>query len=474
MIAVACTLLSAAGFYFSLGLGSQWWLAWLAPIPILWLAFGESKTWAAFLASWAAFALGGTSWLRAYAGVLPGAVLILGIGVPALMFAVAVTGARRLQRTHGPIAAMLTFAALWTAFDLLASFGSIGSCGSPATAEVGAPMLMQSAALIGFLGITFLLGAVAAGIALSLRTRTLAPAGVGIALFISNAAYGYVRLSSPPDGSMKVALIDSDDAFVDDRSVDKRATFAVIRAYAAEIERLRGQQVQLVVLPENIFRVAPEWRDEAEAELAAAANATGATVVIGLNTSTGGARCNVAWAFAPGMTRPATYAKRQLIAVLESSIFAPGPGPCVLSDGIGIEICKDMDSQRMIRLDEMAARPRLLAVPAWDFGADAWGHGRVAVLRSVENGVPLARSARRGLLTLNDRYGRLVAEARTTAGFTTLVGDLPLDGRGGATLYDRIGDSFGWLCLALAACFLGASLRPGRTSRASAATGNSN
>ena len=31
MTAIACALLSAIGFYFSIGLGEQWWLAWLAP-----------------------------------------------------------------------------------------------------------------------------------------------------------------------------------------------------------------------------------------------------------------------------------------------------------------------------------------------------------------------------------------------------------------------------------------------------------
>jgi apolipoprotein N-acyltransferase len=89
----------------------------------------------------------------------------------------------------------------------------------------------------------------------------------------------------------------------------------------------------------------------------------------------------------------------------------------------------------------------LLAVPAWDFHIDDWSHGRVALMRSVENGVPMVRNARDGLLTLNDRYGRIVTRAKTTGPFQTLIGDLPLDGRGGDTIYDRIGDVFGWLCL---------------------------
>ena len=53
MIATACALLSAAGFYFSLGLGNQWWLAWIAPVPVLWFAFGPAKPWTAFLAAFA-------------------------------------------------------------------------------------------------------------------------------------------------------------------------------------------------------------------------------------------------------------------------------------------------------------------------------------------------------------------------------------------------------------------------------------
>src|SRR5437764_1056853 len=106
MIAVACTLLSAVAFYFALGLGTQWWLAWLAPIPVLWFAFGDAKPWVVFLASWVAFALGATNFLPAYGSVLPAAVLIVGISGSALMFAIAVIGAKRLLHTHGPIAAM--------------------------------------------------------------------------------------------------------------------------------------------------------------------------------------------------------------------------------------------------------------------------------------------------------------------------------------------------------------------------------
>jgi hypothetical protein len=103
MTPIACAALSAMGFYFSLGLGDQWWLAWIAPIPILWLAFGDGKAWRIFVAAWAAMALGGSSILRAYAGLLPIPVLVLAIGAPSLLFAVSVIGARWAPHAERPL-----------------------------------------------------------------------------------------------------------------------------------------------------------------------------------------------------------------------------------------------------------------------------------------------------------------------------------------------------------------------------------
>jgi apolipoprotein N-acyltransferase len=463
MTAIACAVLSAAAFFFSLGLGDQWWLAWIAPVPILWFAFGQAKPWTIFLAAFAAFALGGLSLLRAYGGTLPTAVLVLAIGGPALAFAASVVGARRVQRTAGPLAAMFAFAALWTAFDFLSSFSRAGgSVSTPAASQVGAPLFIQGASLFGFVVITFLLGAVAAGIALSIRSRNPVPALIAVALFAMNAGYGYWRISLPPERTLRVALIDSNDVFGPTQRYDRVKAFADIDAYVAQIAKLRDAHVDLVVLPENIARIAPAWQSDAQARLAAAAEDAHATLVAGFNTLLDGAQRNVSWSFVPGSAPPVTYIKRRLVPVLETSIYTPGPGPKVLANGTGLEICKDMDFADMIRADEITTHPQLLAVPAWDFGADDWSHARVAVLRSVENGVPMARSARDGLLTLNDRYGRIVAAARTQDGFRVLIGNLPLAGRGGDTLYDRIGDLFGWLSIALSLGLLGWSFSPRR------------
>ena len=468
MIPVVCALLSAVGFYFSVGLGEQWWLAWLAPVPVLWLAFGKANPWTVFAASFAAVAIGASNVLRAYGDILPTTVLVLAIGVPALTFAISVMGARRVHRALGPFAAMVAFAALWTLFDFLAAFSrGGGSVGTPAAVEVAAPVLIQSAALVSYLAITFLLGFFASGIALSVRTRNPVPAAMAVALFAANAAYGYWRMSSPSWGSTRVALIESDNAVGKFGKADKAATFDAVDRYAAQLAKLQGAHVQLIVLPENISRLAPEWRGEAEAKLQAAVP-EGATLVAGFNTFLDGAQRNVSLAFASGAATPVTYVKRQLVPVLESAVYTPGPGPRMLANGVGLEICKDMDFQAMVRDDAVATHPRLWAVPAWDFDKDDWSHARIAVLRSVENGVPMARTARDGLLTLNDRYGRLVARTRSVGGFTTLIGDLPLDGAGGSTLYDSIGDVFGWLCLVLSGTLVGWAMLRRNPAKASA------
>jgi apolipoprotein N-acyltransferase len=453
MTPVICTVLSAAGIYFSFGLGEQWWLAWLAPVPVLWLAFGDTRPWPVFFAAWGSYALGSTSILRAYAGLLPVPVLVIALVVPAFFFAVAVMGARRVQRVLGPVAAMLAFATLWTAFDFLAAFSPQGgSVATPAAAEVGAPVLIQATSLFGFTVITFLLGFVAAGIALSVRTRKPEPVLMAATIFALNAGYGWWRMSAPPSGTVHAVLIASDDAVGKIRDDDRSTALRAIEAYSREIAKARN--ADLIVLPENMARLAAPWRDAAQQELVGAIAGTKTTLVAGFNIRIANAQHNVSLAFPHGNIRPAIYVKRRLVPGLETAAYVPGTGPGVLADGTGLEICKDMDFQGMIRADAVATRPVLFAVPAWDFGRDDWSHARVAVLRSVENGVPMARTARNGLLTLNDRYGRVIALRKTNGKFAMVSGDLPLDGHGGNTLYDRIGDAFGWLCLLVSAALV--------------------
>ena len=74
---------------------------------------------------------------------------------------------------------------------------------------------------------------------------------------------------------------------------------------------------------------------------------------------------------------------------------------------------------------------------------------RMTTLRGVEGGYSVVRTARQGLLSVSDQYGRMLAEAVSGPQTTTMVASIPTLRLSGPTLYVRIGDLFGWLCVAV-------------------------
>src|SRR5262249_14274040 len=112
----------------------------------------------------------------------------------------------------------------------------------------------------------------------------------------------------------------------------------------------------------------------------------------------------------------------------------------------GMQICKDMDFPGLSR-QYGAKGVGLMVVPAWDFTLDGWLHGRMAVLRGVESGFTIVRTAKQGLLTVSDDRGRvLVQQDATTLRWASLLATAPV--RHDATLYARWGDWFAWLNVA--------------------------
>src|SRR6266516_5136991 len=110
-----------------------------------------------------------------------------------------------------------------------------------------------------------------------------------------------------------------------------------------------------------------------------------------------------------------------------------------------MQICKDMDFPALSR-EYAGDGTNLMLVPAWHFNVDGWLHSRMAVMRAVENGFGLARSARNGLLILSDNRGRILAEAATVPGrFVSITGNVNVSRE--ETFYTRVGDWFAWLCV---------------------------
>lgn len=468
---VICAVLSGILFFISTGLGGTlstgisvfWAIALVAPVPVLWLAFKSDKDWVVFVAALAAGIIGASNILPAYLGTLPAPALAIAVLAPGLILAVSVWGARFVARRLTPISGIVAFAALWAALDYLSAMGPDGAVLSPGYSQMGLAQNIQIASQFGVFAITAVMGLFAASLATYAVTRKNQFALFAVAVIALNAGYGQWRISHAPAGPALHVGLAADDGLVADRfKPDEASAMRVVKAYNTAAETLAGHGSSLIVLPERLAMLKPEWRSTANAAFITTAHIGHATIVAGFDDHAA-ERQNVAQVYFSNGVAPATYAKRRLIPGLES-IFVPGTGSFMLSDRTGVAVCKDMDFPSMIRTDAIL-QPNLYAVPAWDFGKDGVWHARLAIMRGVENGFAVARAANNGLLTLSDAYGRVVALRRSSEGTMVLAeGDLTRGPAG--TLYTRIGDAFAWVASAMALLLLGVAALAKRDSAA--------
>jgi apolipoprotein N-acyltransferase len=439
-----CTALSGVMFYFSQGADDIWWLTWFAAVPLLWLAYGPAKGWQVFVASLAANACGQIYMVQTYGPAMPiAAIAVMMFGWGAL-FAGAVLFAKAAWQRLPPAAALLAFPAVWTAIEygvsLISPHGSWGALGY---SQVSFPPAIQIASLFGLYAITFTLCLFANALALGARGawKTALP---GFAITALVLAFGWFHLGEPQGETLRAAMLaDWDGRLNATRKLDFAATRAMAEQYAAAARQEAEKGARFIVIPETALAADPAWRDRALAPLAQIAREKNVTIVAGVVLVKPWR--NAAISFLPDGSQR-SYDKRHLLLPGEDK-FKPGPGAGPLGDARSVAICKDLDFPRTLRSDAQSGI-RLMAVPANDFVEDGWIHARMAVMRGVENGFAVVRSAFNGLETASDAQGRVLARASTVqAGMVRLSADVPLGP--GPTLYTRIGDVFAWVCLLL-------------------------
>jgi apolipoprotein N-acyltransferase len=452
---IAAGIPSAVFAYLGTGLHPIWWMLWLAPIPVLAIAprLGGS----------AAFFLGSVAWLIGETNQwnyirhevqLPVPIVILYFVVPAVVFGLGVLFTRSFLRRRALFPAALAFPVYWVAYEYLTAITSPHSTwGNLAYTQMNCLPVIQIASITGLWGISFIVflfaGAVAAllsGAGKPWQRRVLA-ATVGFvvcAVFV----FGKARLqSNPPAQSAAVTLIAKDVPMSVYLGSEAQA-LELLREYADEIRRVTPVGTQAVVLPEKIGRVSESALAEVDALFSSAATATRAAIVLGLVRRTPSGAFNSSRFYSADGKLEANYDKHHLVPGVEPE--KSGDKRVILeqpSGRWGLQICKDMDFPRLSR-EYGAESANLLLVPAWDFNLDRWLHARMAVMRAVENGFALARSARNGLLTLTDNRGRILAEAATVPGrFVSITGKVSVMRE--ETFYTRTGDWFAWLCVAM-------------------------
>ncbi len=450
MLAVAPT---AALVWLGTGLHPWWPAVWFAPLPVL--VYATGATW------WRAALIAALAWLGGMLGFwhylhdvlqLPGAVIALFYGSEALTFTLGVLLFRALLRRGAYGWAVVAFPAVRIAFEyLLAIGGPHGTAGSLAYTQIEFLPALQLASITGPWGITFLVLLVPAALAAAwqmrgARGRALRVAGAAVAAVAVVLSFGVVRLVGDASGPLvRVGLVASDPPTSPQQAKEGAATTALLDAYARSAEALAAQGAQLIVLPEKLGVVVDPGTRDADAGFQALADRTRAIIVVGLLHVAGAAKYNEARIYSADAPVQ-VYTKHHLLPPFEP--FQPGTALSLLSGPPGtwgVQICKDMDFPPLSR-DYGRAGAALMVVPAWDFDADGFLHGRMAVMRGVESGFSIVRAAKRGYLTVSDNRGRILAEAPSDAApFATLLTRVPAIHA--ETLYQRFGDWFAWLAI---------------------------
>lgn len=444
---IFAALISGALLAQAYSLHPFWPLAWLAPIPLLIAAIGASRL--------GAFAYGAVAgvvsmalmipYFSEIAGVTP--VLIITLS-KALIWGAMAYAVRGAAKSLPKWAAIFVFPALMAGIDTLtAATSPHGTAGAFAYSQMDFVPVIQIASLGGAPAITFAVTLFASTVAMLLAKRAVASA-IAPALIIAGVlGFGVFRVPQvepeTPSGaprSLNATLIAGDQ--FEGVPEDWRNVW---NAYTPQIERAADDGRRIIILPEKIAHLGPGDRAAAIEQLAEIARRRDVLIVAGVDDEADNGRFNRAFAF----TREtwASYDKRHMIPIFESH-FDLGTAPLIFEhEGVryGVAICKDMD---FADLGRGYAGVDVILVPAWDFTDDAWLHSRMGMLRGVESGYAIARSARNGVLTVSDAYGRVTSQAPSgpqTAYNVVIPVNAP-----GATIYARFGDVFGWFALGLA------------------------
>ncbi|MDT0345893.1 nitrilase-related carbon-nitrogen hydrolase [Streptomyces litchfieldiae] len=451
-VCVAVAVLSGLLYRLGSGLRPVPVAMWVAPLPLLVLA--SRVPW------FAAVGVAASAWLIGQSGLwsyytrdmsmptLPVAVQFVGgcAGVGC------VVGLARAHLVDGHVAeAALTLPMAWAAMEFLVALTSPhGAWWSVAYTQADVPAVTQVASLTGVWGISALL-ALPASVAAAVtapegtsgeRLLVLLVAVAVVAVLAGHAVARDRRVISGELVHVGLAAVEQSGGPVPIHSPEGAV---LVSRYVAGVRLLADRGAGVIVLPEVTFAVDESRMAEQMRPLAQAAADLRVDVVVGVARRGETGAANVAVVLGAVGESPGQYEKHHLVPGLEAA-YRPGRDLLYLPHDprVGVLICKDLDFPRLVRAYRRGGA-RILLAPAWDVGHDGWLHSRMAVVRGVEAGVAVARVARAGRATVSDAFGRVIAETDTSEGGTA---DARVPLAAAPTLYSRLGDWFGWCCLA--------------------------
>jgi apolipoprotein N-acyltransferase len=452
LLAIAST---AVLVWYGNGLDPVWPLLWIAPLPVLYFAT-RSSWWAAALTAFFAWFLGSFSMWHYFHAFAPTAIFLSIYAGISLSFGLSVLLFRALLRRGSPWSAVLSVPSFWVVGEYISNLTTPhGTAGSLAYTQLHFLPFLQLASITGPWGMSFVLLLFPTTIAATLYLRSInrprqsnhiLAFGVGTVLAV--LIFGAVRLAQPDPRTVTVGLITSDLRDNQGPAPAGAPTNQLFHDYSTQVEKLAAGGAQAIVLPEKLALVADPNTADTDSLFQSLANRTSATIVVGIVHIVPPVKFNQARVYTPN-AQPISYNKQHLLPPFESDL-QPGNTLTLLPHSgqtWGVAICKDMDFTRLSRLYGNSG-VGLMLVPGWDFNVDRSWHGHMAIMRGVEDGFTIVRSAKDGYLTVSDDRGRVLAEVRSdSAPFPTLLTHVPADHH--STFYLRTGDWFPWIACAI-------------------------
>lgn len=412
-------------------------------------------------------------------------IFLLVMGVP-LVLAYVVD--RLIAHRLSGLMATLVFPSTWAATELLSSRGIYGSWGSAAYSQSGNLPLLQMISVTGLWGVSFLMGWFATtcnrvweeGI-------TSQPARRGAWLCLGTIAavtlLGSFRLAvfPPSSATVRVASISkrqvqpspSDTVF--QRAFDGTATSGdldTMRRWATMVDNdlLTRAETEMQAGAKIVF-----WGETNASVLKqdeAALIARGATLAEQHQAFLGMALGVLNSGAHPPLENKLVLIQPDGRVAWEYHKVRPVPGPeaemQVRGDGklrvletpygrLSSIICFDGDFPHLLA-QAGSLHSDIVIDPSNDWRAiDPW-HTQMASFRAIEQGFNLVRHTSRGLSAAFDYQGRRLATMDDyQASDQALIAQVPT--KGVRTIYSRMGDWFGWVCLCGAVFFIVASMR---------------